>query len=66
MLDTDRLELVGIKAEQLQDGRSYLRGLHRRRDSRAARRPGPYDQDGDVAVLEVIAAVLGDLPFLPV
>ena len=38
-----------------------LRGLHWCRDSRAARRSGPGEQDGDVPVLEVITAVLGDL-----
>src|SRR3984957_7617038 len=60
-LDTDRLKLVWVEAEQHQDGRGYLRGLHWRRDGRAARRSGPGEQDGDVPVLEVITAVLGDL-----
>jgi hypothetical protein len=57
----DRLELVGVKTEQRQDGWGDLRGFHRRRDSRPARRPVPCDQNGDVPVLQVITAMLGDL-----
>ena len=60
-LDADRLELVGVEAKKHRDGRGYLRGLHWCRDSPAARRSGPGQQDGNVPVLEVITAVLGDL-----
>src|ERR1700730_4620483 len=59
--DTDRLELVGVKPEQLQDCWGDLRRLYRRRDGRAAKRAAPFHQDGDVPILQVITAVLGDL-----
>jgi len=45
-LKMDRLELVGIKTEQLQDCWGDLRRLHRRRDSRPAGCAAPYHRDG--------------------
>jgi hypothetical protein len=41
-LDTDRLELVGVETEQLQNGWGDLRRLYRRRDIQAASCSGPF------------------------
>ena len=41
-LDTNRLELVGVETEQLQNGWGDLRRLYRRCDIQAASRSGPY------------------------
>ena len=60
-LDLDRPEIVGVKTEQLEDCWGDLRRLYRRRHGRAANRPAPFHQDGNVPVLEVITAVFGDL-----
>jgi len=57
----DRLELVGVETEQLEDCWGDLRRLYRICDVCATDRSGPFDQDGDVSVLEVITAMFGDL-----
>src|SRR6516162_9757629 len=57
----DRLELVGVQTEQLEDCWGDLRRLYRICDVCATDRSGPFDQDGDVSVLEVITAMFGDL-----
>jgi hypothetical protein len=62
VLDLDRLQSVGVEAEQRQDGRSDLRGFN-------AVVVDAFEADGlardhqrDADVLGVRAAVLGDLP----
>src|SRR5262249_41861606 len=60
----DRLELVGVKTEQLQDCWGDLRSLYRISDSGPASRSVPYNQDGDIPVLQVITAMLSDLALL--
>ena len=54
-------EMIDVIAAELQDGRGDLGGFHWLGDSRAAGRAGPHQQDGNVAVLLMVAAVLGDL-----
>src|SRR5260221_626383 len=61
----DSPQFMGVKAEQLQDGRCDLRGLYRRGDRRAARRARPCQENGHVPVLSVIPAMLGDLALVP-
>ncbi len=60
-LDMNRLELFGVKTEQLQNSRGDLRCLYRRRDIQAAGRSGPRHEDGNVSILGMITTVLGDL-----
>ena len=61
MLDPHRLERPRVEAEQLQDARGDLGRLDGCADLLAVPQAGQRDQDRDVAVLRVVAAVLGDL-----
>jgi hypothetical protein len=63
VLDPDCLQVAGRKAQQHQDGRGDLGRLHRRADGPPVHQARQDDQDRHVAVLEIRAAVLGDLAF---
>ena len=60
-LDAHSLEFPRVQAEQGQDGRGDLRGLHRSPDDAAVLQARQGDEDRHVAILRVVAAVLGDL-----